>query len=147
MISLIIDTNIVFSAYYNPKGLERRILDTILKKDQIQSFAPDIFFEELFRNFEEKLGYSRTQLLKIFQELEIIKVEYKEYKKLIPAAEKLIVHKNDVPFLAVALLKKCPIWSGNVNHFKHLRNSEKITWFNSRRLLDYLQENNMIEYK
>ena len=60
MISLIIDTNIILSAYYNPKGLQRRILDTILKKDQIQSFAPDIFFEELFRNSEEKLGYSRT---------------------------------------------------------------------------------------
>ena len=140
MISLVIDSNILFSALYNIKGLERRILDLILEKDEIQLFAPDILWEELRRNLKIKLNYKTNIIDAFISDFDIIEIPFEEYKVNIIEARKLSSHKNDIPFLAASLLINSPIWSGNEKHFKHLLDSKKIIWFNTRRLYDYLKK-------
>jgi len=83
MIPIVIDTNIFFSAIYNPKGLEREILDLSIEKEEIQLFAPDIFWEEIKRNFIKKLGYSEEIINELFSKFNIIKVTIIEYEYII----------------------------------------------------------------
>lgn len=145
MIPIVIDTNIFFSAIYNPKGLEREILDLSIEKEEIQLFAPDIFWEEIKRNFIKKLGYSEEIINELFSKFNIIKVPLIEYEDMIKRAEKLVDHKEDVYFIAVSLYLNCPLWSGNKRHFKHLENIEEIIWFTSSNLISYLTEKGLIE--
>lgn len=140
MIPLVIDTNIFFSALYNPKGLERKICNFIIEEEEIQLFAPDIFWEEIERNLVKKLSYHNDEVSEIVSKFNILKVPQKKYEKSIEKAVLLIIHKEDVPFVAVSLFLNCPLWSGNEKHFKHLKDSKDIIWFNSRSLLAYLKE-------
>jgi len=140
MIPLVIDSNILFSALYNPKGLERKIFNLIIEIEEIQLFAPDIFWEEIERNLVKKLDYHNDEVNEIVSKFNILKVGQKKYEKSIEKAELLIIHKEDVPFVAVSLFLNCPIWSGNEKHFKHLKDSKDIIWFNSRSLFAYLKE-------
>jgi len=140
MIPLVIDSNILFSALYNPKGLERKIFNLIIEVEEIQLFAPDIFWEEIERNLVKKLDYHNDEVNEIVSKFNILKVGQKKYEKSIEKAELLIIHKEDVPFVAVSLFLNCPIWSGNEKHFKHLKDSKDIIWFNSRSLFAYLKE-------
>ncbi len=139
MIPLVIDTNILFSAMYNPKGTERKLLDETLDNIQIQLFAPEIFRDEICRTFTEKLDYPRRQAETIINNYEIILVEIGEYQEKLDEAKKLISHISDAPFVAVALHLNAPIWSGNKNHFKSLQNSKKVIWFDSKRLKAFLE--------
>lgn len=140
MIPLVIDSNIFFSALYNLKGLERKIFNLIIEEEEIQLFAPDIFWEEIKRNLIKKLGYRIDEIDEIISKFNILKVPQEKYEIFIGKAELLISHKEDVPFVAVSLFLNCPLWSGNEKHFKHLENSKDIIWFNSRSLFAYLEE-------
>lgn len=144
MIPLVIDSNIFFSALYNPKGLERKILNFIIEKEEIQLFAPDIFWEEIKRNLVTKLGYLNDEVNEIVLKFNILKVPQEKYENFIQKAETLIKHKEDFPFIAVSLFLNCPLWSGNVRHFKYLEDSKDIIWFNSRSLFAYLKEKGLI---
>ena len=140
MISIIIDTNIIFSALYNKEGLERAIINLVLGDAGIQLFAPDMYKAEVSRNLEKKLDYDKEMIDENLSYFDIIEVPHKEYKAKISQARKLIVHQDDLPYIASALLLNSPIWSGNEKHFKHLEHSKEIIWFNSRRLFNYLKE-------
>lgn len=140
MISIVIDANIIFSALYNKEGLERAIINLILGDAGIQLFAPDIYKAEVSRNLEKKLDYDKEMIDENLSYFDIIEVPHKEYKAKISQARKLIVHQDDLPYIASALLLNSPIWSGNEKHFKHLEHSKEIIWFNSRRLFNYLKE-------
>ena len=140
MIPLVIDSNILFSALYNPKGLERKIFNLIIEVDEIQLFAPDIFWEEIERNLVKKLDYHNDEVNEIVSKFNILKIPQEKYENFIEKAESLISHKEDVPFIAGSLFLNCPLWSGNEKHFKHLEDSKNIIWFNSRSLFAYLKE-------
>jgi len=145
MIPLVIDSNIFFSATYNPEGLERKILQLSIEQEEIQLFAPDIFWEEIERNFIRKLGYSKEIISELFSKFNIMKVPFDEYTNSVKKAKLLINHENDIPFIAVALYLNCPIWSGNERHFKHLKDSKEVIWFNSQNLIIYLKEKGLTE--
>ncbi len=145
MISIVVDANIVFSALYNKEGLERTILNTIIETDSIQLFAPDIFNEEISRNLELKLGYSKDEIERYLSEFNVIEVPSEKYILRFPDSKRLSVRENDIPYIATALLLNAPIWSGNEKHFKRLELSTEIIWFNSRRLLNYLRSKNVLE--
>jgi len=140
MISIVIDTNIVFSAIYNKEGIERAIINLILENVDLQLFTPDIFTLEITRNLENKLNIDKETIEKLIFDLDIIEIPYEKYKSKISQAEKLVSHQNDIPYIAVALLINSPIWSGNEKHFKHLETSTEIIWFNSRGLYRFFQE-------
>lgn len=139
MISIVIDANIIFSAYYDKEGFQRKIIKLILMNDKIQLFAPDICKEEVSRNLIKKLNFNKKLIDNCLSNFDIIEVPYEEYKDKISQAKKLIPHQDDIPYIAVALLLNSSIWSGNEKHFKHLENSKKVIWFNSRRLYNYLK--------
>lgn len=144
MIPLVIDSNIFFSALYNPKGIERKIFNLIIEEEEIQLFAPVIFWEEIKRNLVKKLGYHNDEVNEITSKFNILKVPHEKYEKFTQKAESLISHKEDVPFIAVSLFLNCPLWSGNERHFKRLEDSKDIIWFNSRRLFAYLKKKGLI---
>ena len=145
MISIVIDANIIFSALYNKEGLERAIINLVLGDAGIQLFAPDIYKAEVSRNLEKKLDYDKEMIDENLSYFDIIEVPHKEYKAKISQARKLIVHQDDLPYIASALLLNSPIWSGNEKHFKHLEHSKEIIWFNSRRLFNYLKEKGFLK--
>jgi predicted nucleic acid-binding protein len=139
MIPIIIDTNIVYSAIYNEKGLERKLINIAIESDAIQLFAPTTFFEEIRRNLSKKLGFQKNTIDSFLAQFDIIEITFEEYKPKIAEAKRLIPHENDIPFVACALLLNSPVWSGNETHFNALKGSKKVIWFNSKRLLDYFR--------
>jgi len=79
MIPLVIDSNIFFSAFYHKKGLERRILDLSLEKEELQLFFPDIFWEEVKRNLIKKLDFDEIYINALFSKFSIIKISHEKY--------------------------------------------------------------------
>ena len=145
MIPLVIDSNIFFSAMYNPEGLERKILQISIEQEELRLFAPDVFWEEIERNLIRKLQYSKEIINELFSKFNIMKVPLDDYEPSINKAESLINHENDIPFIAAALYLNCPLWSGNERHFKHLKTSKEMIWFNSQNLILYLKEKGLIK--
>ncbi len=140
MISLVIDTNIFFSAIYNEKGLERKIIDLSIEENEIQLFAPDVFWEEIKRILIEKLDYKIDEIEQLVSKFDIIEVPQVKYEKFKDKADAIMSHKSDVAFISTSFFLNCPIWSGNVKHYQHLRDSKEIIWFTSRELYDYLKK-------
>ncbi|MHA1373501.1 MAG: PIN domain-containing protein [Promethearchaeota archaeon] len=141
MIPLVVDTNIIYSAIYNKNGIERQLLNFIIDNDEIQLFAPTIFWNEIIRNLSKKLNFQEETVNSILSQFDIIEISPKQYEPKIFEARSLIIHKNDVPFVACALFLNAPIWSGNVTHFQALDKSKKVIWFNSKRLNNYFKKN------
>lgn len=139
MIPLVIDSNIFFSAMYNKSGLERKILDLSML-GEIQLFAPDVFKEEIIRNFVNKIGYSEDYIRELIQKYKTIDIPQEKYRKFLDKAKELITHREDYPLIATSYFLKCPIWSGNKNHFDQLRESKDIIWFTSKDLIKYLKD-------
>ncbi len=140
MISLVIDSNIFFSAIYNEKGLERKILNLSIEEEKIQIFAPDIFWEEIKRILNRKLGYEEEEIDQLITKFDIIEIPEDKYKKFRDQAEMIISHKSDIAFVSTSLFLNCPLWSGNVKHFQKLINSKEVIWFTSRELFDFLNK-------
>ena len=145
MISLVIDTNIFFSAIYNNEGIERKILDLSIEEDKIQIFAPDIFWDEIKRILNKKLGYNEDEIEQIISKFDIVEIPQDKYEKFREQAELIMSHKSDIAFVSSSLFLNCPIWSGNVKHYQQLKNSKEIIWLRSRELYDYLKERNNIQ--
>ncbi len=144
MIPIVIGSNILFSAIYNEEGLEREILELSIEKEELQLFAPDIFWEELRRNLAKKLDYSKEVVEELISKFNILEIPQDKYEDFREKARLLIQHEEDVPFIATSLFLNCPIWSGNEKYFKPLENSKEIIWFTSRKLMTYLKEKELI---
>ena len=144
MLSLVIDTNIFFSAIYSEKGLERKIQNLSIEDIEMQIFAPDVFWEEIKRILIEKLDYDNDHIEQLISKFDIIEVPQDKYEKFKDKADTIISHKNDAPFVSTSLFLNCPVWSGNIKHYQHLRDSKEIIWFISIELNDYLKERNII---
>ncbi len=145
MIPIIIDTNIIYSAIYNEKGLERKLVDVAIESDEIQLFAPTAFFDEIRRNLSKKLDFQKNTIDSFLAQLDVIEIRFEEYEPKITEARGLIPHENDVPFVACSLLLNSPVWSGNENHFNALNDSKEVLWFNSKRLLDFFKSEGLLK--
>jgi len=144
MIPLVIDANIIYSAIYNKNGIERQLLNSIIENDEIQLFAPAIFWDEIIRNLLKKLNFQEEPVNSILSQFDIIEISPKQYEPKIVEARSLIFHENDVPFVGCALFLNAPIWSGNETHFRTLDKSKKVIWFNSIRLNNFFKKNRLI---
>lgn len=112
---LVIDTSIVFSFFKSNSTANR-----LLKEYEIELFAPKELIEELSKysniiclkaNITKEKFLRNISLLPEFIELKNASKEFEN------KAKKLVDHKSDVPFLALALELNIPIWS-NDSHFK-----------------------------
>ena len=113
---LVIDAN-PFIAGFLKDSTSRRIM--LLSK--LHLYSPDWLEHELSSNEKELIEkFSNADK---FSETKSILLEFvtlvpqKEYSEFVGEASKLTKHAKDIPYFALALKLKCPIWS-NEKSFK-----------------------------
>ena len=134
---LIIDTNIVFSLFKSESFTRE-----ILAKHKIKLFSPEKLIDELKKYSKlicSKSNISKSKFLFNISLLPEI-IELKKVEKIFKSkAKKLISHKSDADFLALALQLNIPIWS-NDSHFKE-QSSVKV--FTTKDLVKLLLDNKL----
>lgn len=112
---LVVDTSVVFSLF---KANSFSI--TLLKEHKIELFAPRELIKELSKYSGLICSKSGIAKEKFLEDISLLP-EFIELKNASQSfedkANKLISHKSDVPFLALAMELGIPIWSNDV-HFK-----------------------------
>jgi len=112
-VKLVIDTNVIISALIKESITREIILDS-----NHLFVSPDFLVSEINKHRElikEKSGLSEEKLEVVLQmllrEIEILPRE--EYNSSMEKAEDILgeIDQKDVPFLACALAKNCPVWS------------------------------------
>lgn len=115
----VIDTNVLFSAM-----VKKSITRKIILSDAFELYVPEYLFEEINKHKDLILKKAKISnrdfiaLLTLFQKH--VRIFRKEvYKDKIPLAEEVMkeIDITDSPFLALALVLNCSIWS-NDGHFK-----------------------------
>jgi len=138
---LVIDTNIVFSLFKsNP------FTNKLLKKYKLKLFAPKKLIEELQRYSEEVCLKAKVSKEKFLEDISLLP-EIIEFRTPLPSfkekAKKLILDKEDAPFLALAMEINIPIWS-NDTHFKQ---QPIVETFTTKELAENLLKGEKESYK
>ena len=132
---LVVDTTIVFSLFK-----ANSFTNKLLGEYKIKLFAPRELIEELSKYSElicSKSNISKEKFLKdisLLSELIELKNASSSFED---KADKLISHKTDVAFLALALELNIPIWS-NDPHFKEQSEVPVFTTEELSKFLDVL---------
>ncbi len=124
--SVVIDTNIVFSALYDLRSGAGRLLFLAIE-NRIDLIASRYIEEELERNLKDKLGYTDEEFKETVKALPIRWIDDERYLEEMDKAAKLIAHKRDVPILALALHMKCGVVSGD-GHFLKVKHKDFKPW-------------------
>lgn len=130
---LVVDTSIVFSLFKSNSETIK-----LLKEYNFELFSPKELISELLKY--EDLICSKSNISKevfledisLIPELIELKSSSQTFKD---EADKLISHKIDAPFLALALELNIPIWS-NDKHFKEQSSVEIFNTEDLRKELD-----------
>jgi len=131
---LIVDTNIIFSGLVKDSLTRKLLIDC-----PFTLYAPDTLISEIRNNENlilEKSGLTKEEFDILFSLLtETIKIIKKEsYINNVKEAQKIIghIHKEDIPFVALALtIPNDGIWSED----KHFLQQNKIKVFNTQDIL------------
>lgn len=109
---LIIDTNIVISAFISPEGKTRNLL----LLGGLDLFAPEFILKELKKHKEEIREKSKLSeeefniaIALIFSKIKLIPFE--ELRSFLEKAKEICPNPNDKEYFALALSKNIPIWS------------------------------------
>jgi predicted nucleic acid-binding protein len=138
MIAVIVDTNIYFSAFYNPNGKEAETIRRA-NREEVLLLSPDTVREELERNLKLKLELSDAQVISIISPLPTVWVPKTEYGKFLEDAKSILSHEEDAPILACAMKFGTGILTGNTKHFC-VAKTKKIPVWSSAELLKFLRE-------
>ena len=111
----IVDTNIIFSALYKPVSNAGRLIELALE-GKIELYGPEKVRQELMKNLKEKLMMNNNEIHAILQGLPLKWLDKTLYENFMKKAKELISDK-DAPFLAVHLLTKYPIITGDKEFF------------------------------
>ena len=110
---LVIDTNILVSFFR-----ENPVRFIITNSDflGIRLFIPEYAIEELEKNEDEILKYSKLNLLEFKEALEDLKnrvelITKELFKQFELQAKQFSPHDKDLPYFALALYLNCRIWS------------------------------------
>ena len=112
---LVVDTNIVFSLFKS-----NSFTNKLLKEYDIKLFAPKELIKELSKYSELICSKSDISKETFLEDISLVSkiIELKNASHSFEdKSSKLISHKTDAPFLALALESNIPIWS-NDPHFK-----------------------------
>ena len=128
---LVIDANIIIAMLIKPgKPID------ILFKEELEIFAPELLLKELTHNKDVIIRKSALKTEEIEEFLEIIK----ERINFIPAedfinyreeAENICPDPKDIPYFALALQIRCPIWSNE----RKLKEQTKIIIYATHELI------------
>lgn len=135
---LVVDASELFSFF--KKGSERRKLIRELPKRRYELVSPDFVFEELVKDKDRIMKYSKInelqfKLLLSVMERRIRIVPKSEYAGFVKEAKSLAPHDKDVPYFALALMLNCPLWSDELA----FKRQSKITVHSTKDLLNMLQ--------
>ena len=100
-LKVIIDTNIIFMAWYNPLGKCAEIIRKA-REGKVQLFSPDSVKEEIIRVLKR---YKLNEIDEFLNNLPIIWESKEIYAKLISKTR--VKHKADKPLEALALILDC----------------------------------------
>lgn len=128
---LVVDTNILFSFFWKDSFLAK-----IMVSQELELFSPEYALEEIKKYEKEiriKTGLSQEGFNKKRGELPILItfIPLKEYRESLKKL-KDIPDKNDMDFLALALMLKCPLWSNDIA----LKKQSRIKTITTKELLE-----------
>lgn len=112
MTDLIIDTNVVFSALYDPDSVPGQIVELALE-GTLTLYAPDTVEEELERILRNKLGYTDAEWEDTRAALPVEWIEQAVYERALEAAREAIADPGDVSIVATAITVDAAIVSGD----------------------------------
>lgn len=113
--NLIVDTNILFSALYDPNSYAGKLILRAIER-KVGLFAPESVKREHEFNMVKKLGYSEKETREIIAALPVRWIGEGIYIAAIEIARHQLTHEADVPILASSLVTGYEIVSGD----KHL---------------------------
>ena len=132
---LAVDTNVVVAAI-----LKQGITRNLVFNSSLSLYSPERLSIELAnheKEFLEKTGLSAEVFREVFalvvSQIQIMPL--KEYIAYADVAKKVSPDQDDWPFLAVALSKKCVLWSND----KLLCNQKMVRVYSTQDLLDVLK--------
>ena len=134
---LVIDAAVVFS-FFKPESFTRGLIK-LLYGNGVGLFAPDFLLAEVLSRKDricEFGGINKEEFTTSFILLgEVVGVVPKsEYERFLPEAKELLSeHPKDVPYFALALKLRIPIWS-NEKRFKEQSRVEVLSTHELKRL-------------
>lgn len=133
---LVVDTNIIISAL-----LKNAITRELLWKENFEFFAPEhikVELEKLVKipNFRKRLYIGDTELGDlidlIFKNIRVLPENiYNPFNK---KARFLVQHPHDIPFIALALALRIPLWSND----NELREQSSVMVYSTKELLEII---------
>ena len=119
---VVIDTNVIFMALYNPLGKAGRIFDLAIR-NKINLFSTDTVKIEIARVLKRELRWEDDLIDKKINELPITWIEKEIYSDFLEKTR--VKHKADKPLEALSLVLSCEILSAD-EHFTALKNRADI---------------------
>ncbi len=112
---IVIDTNILFMAWYNPSGKCAEVLKRA-GKGSLEIYVPDSVKKEIFSVLKREALLSVQEIEDFLSDFEINWVDEDIYRKFLDKVK--VKHKPDKPVEAAALALGCGILSADY-HFKN----------------------------
>jgi len=112
---VVVDTNIIFMALYNPYSKAGEIINTAFL-NKIKLFSTDSVKEEIIRVLKHEMNLSDIEINKIILSLPITWINKEIYINQLKNTK--VKHKPDKPIEALAITLNCGILSGD-KHFKN----------------------------
>lgn len=110
--------------------------------EELEFVAPELLFEEIGNNIDLIVRKSRLSKKEIDRFIEILKKKIKvipeeDFLKYREKAERICPDAKDVPYFALALELKCPLWSNE----KKLKEQNEIRVYATHELLKLFNTN------
>lgn len=113
---LVVDANVLLASF-----LKKAVTRELLLDSRLTLYAPEHLFLETSRHLAKsaalrsRIRLSNQELQQLFRILtmNIRTIPKQSYKHLLGKALALAPHREDAPYLAVALLYQIPIWSND----------------------------------
>ena len=107
---LVIDTNIIFSALYNPDSKAGKIIFLAIE-EEIELYAPESVKSELTRILEKKLDYKKEEVEETIISLPITWIEKEIYDEYTEEFD--LKDENDRSIAACCLILNCALLTGD----------------------------------
>jgi predicted nucleic acid-binding protein len=134
-VKLVIDANILLAAL-----IKKATTRDLLLKEELQLYAPDVLIEEFFDNtylIAKKTNTRQEELAELLQELltlsHVTVIPKKGFISFVKKAKSICPDKDDVPYFAIALYLRCPIWSND----KRLKEQTEIKIYTTKEVLKF----------
>jgi predicted nucleic acid-binding protein len=136
-LELVVDANILLASF-----LKEAITRELLLDARLTLFAPEYLISETSRHLKKNaplrkrisLSNDELQELLIFLTSRITTIPSKTYSREFKEALNLAPHKEDAPYLALALSMQIPIWSND----KGLKIQSKVKVYSTSELITFL---------